>query len=130
MAVALETRLSRRKAPSVEAQRPDLSKKSNHELQQFSQQLDRKLYPAQNELIDKLSESVGNLRQTGQSIGQELDLHMHLLTNIEAKVETNTTKMEKLETRMHVLLENSSTSCLSFTIFMLTVVLVLLVVYL
>jgi hypothetical protein len=120
--VTFEKRISRRPVSGTTKTLPQMS---NQELQQFSQRLE-----PQEAMLDKLAESVGNLKQTGVSIGQELDLHMHLLTRIESGVEGNTTKMERLEARMMVLMESSSTCCLTFTILVLTLALLMIVVYL
>jgi hypothetical protein len=120
--VTFEKRISRRSVPVTTK---TLSQMSNQELQQFSQRLE-----PQEAMLDKLAESVGNLKQTGVSIGQELDLHMRMLTKIETGVDGNTTKMERLEGRMMVLMESSSTCCLSFTIFVLTLALLMIMVYL
>jgi hypothetical protein len=62
-------------------------------------------------------------------MGQELDLHLYLINDLEKNVDATTIKLSNTEAKMVRLLERSSNSCLVCVIFILSVLLILVIVY-
>lgn len=83
----------------------------------------------QDKTIDELIGSASRLRVVGESMGQELDLHLYLINDLEKNVDATTIKLSNTEAKMVRLLERSSNSCLVCVIFILSVLLILVIVY-
>lgn len=66
----------------------------------------------------------------GGAIGDELDVHMSLLSNLECNVEAKDSKIRRVTQRTEILIEKSNDCCLCMTILGLVLLLVFTSVYL
>ena len=70
------------------------------------------------------------LKVAGGAIGDELDVHMSLLSNLESNVEAKDSKIRRVAQRTEILIEKSNDCCLCMTILGLVLLLVFTSVYL
>lgn len=87
------------------------------------------VYSEQDKTIDELIGSASKLRDIGENMGQELDLHLYLINDLEKNVDSTTIKLSNTEARMVRLLDRSSNSCLICVIFILSLLIILVIVY-
>ena len=98
---------------------------SNTDLQRQNEILRKK----QDHDIDRLLETVSNVKNTGREIGDELEFHIKLLENTESSVDATTMYMSATTERMIKLVDKSSNNCL-VCIIVLLLILIFLTLYL
>eukprot|EP01017_Pseudomicrothorax_dubius_P001091 TRINITY_DN0_c3479_g1_i1.p1 TRINITY_DN0_c3479_g1~~TRINITY_DN0_c3479_g1_i1.p1 ORF type:complete len:129 (+),score=41.07 TRINITY_DN0_c3479_g1_i1:1-387(+) len=100
----------------------DVQNMSNQQLIGTTKDLIKK----QDQHIDTLAGTVSNLKGIGRNIGEELDLHNKLLTDLDAGVDKNTQKMEKTQGRLQDFMKKTNTNCLYIIILVEVLILILL----
>jgi len=73
---------------------------------------------------------VEQLKVTGVAMGDELDVHMRLLSDLENNVEAKDSKIRRVTQRVEILIEKSNDCCLCMTVLGLVLLLVFTSVYL
>lgn len=74
--------------------------------------------------------TVDNLKVTGVAIGDELDVHMRLLSDLENNVDAKDSKIRRVTQRAEIFIEKSNDCCLCMTVLGLVLLLVFTAVYL
>ena len=74
--------------------------------------------------------SVENLKVKGTEIGDELDVHMRLLSDLDSNVDAKDSKMKRVTQKVEILIEKSNDTCLCLIVLLLILLLVFIGVYL
>jgi len=73
--------------------------------------------------------TMDNMKQVGENIGEELDVHMVLIEKLDHNVDKNTDHIKKTTGKLDNILRKSSNCCLFVTIFIELLFLVLLLLW-
>eukprot|EP00163_Fabomonas_tropica_P003651 TRINITY_DN1314_c0_g2_i3.p1 TRINITY_DN1314_c0_g2~~TRINITY_DN1314_c0_g2_i3.p1 ORF type:complete len:256 (-),score=30.21 TRINITY_DN1314_c0_g2_i3:131-898(-) len=92
----------------------------NHEILQ----LQNRVMETQDNKLDDLSKAVNNVKQIGLAVNEELDLHQHLLSDIDAGVDKTSGKLRRETKRLNKITKKQKSCCALVCMFLLIAILV------
>ena len=104
----------------------DYSSVSNAEILRKTETMKKK----QDQDIDKLLETISNVKSTGKGIGDELDYHIKLLDATEDNIDSTTIYLTKTSEKLVGLIDKASNCCLITIIIALLILIFFTIVYL
>jgi len=105
---------------------PDQSELSNQHIHEYHKQVLRD----QDEQLDTLGLSIGRQRVLGQHIGEELDMHNEMLTDVESGVDRHQSTLDRARKRLGNVARKSKGNWSWITIAILICILLLLIIVL
>jgi hypothetical protein len=91
---------------------------------------ERNVYIVQDKTIEELAGTTANLVEYGENIGEELDVHLHLLGVMEKGIDANSSRLATTQAKLLGYVQKSSDTCLMCTIYILAAILIIIILFL